>query len=79
MLQDIDGKIFNFVNNQLKMASQIVNDFITCESCGLKFERCNEYKFCSNCFACTGCEIYYCPDCDEEIIVKPVRKISRQS
>jgi hypothetical protein len=61
------------------MATLIEDNNITCGSCGLIFERSKEYKFCSNCFACTGCEIYYCPDCEEEIIVTPVRKIAKVS
>jgi hypothetical protein len=53
----------------------IVNDFIVCGTCGHSFERGSVSKYCSNCFACTGCEIYYCPLCDAEIIIKPVRRM----
>jgi hypothetical protein len=56
------------------MKSVIDADSITCGSCSLNFERSKEHKYCSNCFACTGCEIYYCPRCDEEIVITPVKK-----
>ncbi|KOH44005.1 hypothetical protein NC99_32210 [Sunxiuqinia dokdonensis] len=29
---------------------------------------------CGNCFACTGCEIYICPNCRRGIVVKPVKR-----
>jgi len=61
------------------MESVIEKKYITCGSCNLKFERDKEYKHCSNCFACTGCEIYYCPRCDNEIIITPVRSIRTRS
>lgn len=52
---------------------------IICDKCGLKFERGIKNQHCSNCYACTGCEIYYCPQCDERIVVKPVRKMNFSS
>jgi hypothetical protein len=55
----------------------IEKDHIICGRCNLKFEREGTNKHCSNCFACTGCEIYYCPLCDEEIIITPVRTIRK--
>jgi hypothetical protein len=61
------------------MNSIIEKDYIVCGSCNFKFERSKEYKHCSNCFACTGCEIYYCPKCDEEIIITPVRPMNYSS
>jgi hypothetical protein len=24
---------------------------------------------------CSGCEVYYCPACDDEIVVTPVKRI----
>jgi RNA polymerase subunit RPABC4/transcription elongation factor Spt4 len=36
------------------------------------------YRTCSNCFACTGCEIYTCPGCGTELIVKS-KKEARDS
>ena len=56
-----------------RMESLIENDYIICGACKFKFERSKEYTSCSNCFVCTGCEIYYCPHCDKEIIITPVR------
>jgi hypothetical protein len=53
-------------------------DYITCSSCGLMFERSKEYTSCSNCFICTGCEIYYCPGCDNEIVITPVNSQSKR-
>jgi hypothetical protein len=47
---------------------------ITCGNCQNSFPKSNDYRHCSNCFACTGCEIYYCPYCDERIEIKPMRK-----
>jgi predicted RNA-binding Zn-ribbon protein involved in translation (DUF1610 family) len=43
---------------------------ILCHNCGHSIERDLFYRTCSNCFACTGCEIYTCPECGTEIIVK---------
>ncbi len=47
---------------------------ILCHNCGTSIERDLAYRDCSNCFACTGCEIYTCPECATELIVKPKRK-----
>ncbi len=49
---------------------------ILCHNCGTSIERDLFYRSCSNCFACTGCEIYICPECATEIIVKPKNNIS---
>ena len=62
-----------------RMDSLIEKDFIVCGTCRLKFERSKEYKHCSNCVVCTGCEIYYCPRCEEEIVITPVRSIGTGS
>lgn len=48
---------------------------ILCHNCGTSMERDLVYRTCSNCFACTGCEIYTCPGCGTEIIVKPKKTI----
>jgi hypothetical protein len=63
----------------MTMESIIEKENIICGACNFKFERDREYKFCSNCFACTGCEIYYCPECDNEIVVTPVRSMKSRS
>ena len=44
---------------------------LLCHECGTSFERDLVYRACSNCFACTACEIYICPECATEIIVNP--------
>jgi hypothetical protein len=48
---------------------------IVCPGCRQIFPKKEDYRHCSNCFACTGCIIYYCPFCDERIEIKPVRKM----
>ncbi len=42
-----------------------------CEACGFEFSNLDGTRVCSNCFACTGCEIYTCPECGTELVVKP--------
>jgi len=54
-------------------------DYIICDACSFRFERGGTNKHCSNCFACTGCEIYYCPSCDWEIVVTPVKRMRNTS
>jgi hypothetical protein len=51
---------------------------ILCPNCGKNFPRNSNYRHCTNCFACTGCEIYYCPFCDERIEIKPMRKLGEK-
>ncbi len=50
------------------------NEIITCTGCGFQAPKGNLDRSCGNCFACTGCEIYICPECDGEIVVKPMQK-----
>ncbi len=52
---------------------------IVCPGCGFTFERDDVVRQCSNCFACTGCEIYLCPKCGNEIVVKPIGEPRRRS
>ncbi len=47
-----------------------------CKNCGFIFSNLDAERVCSNCFACTGCEIYNCPSCGEEVIVKPIKAAS---
>jgi hypothetical protein len=61
------------------MASIIEKNYIICGSCNMKFERGKEFRNCCNCFACSGCEIYYCPGCDNEIVITPVKSIRNSS
>ena len=51
--------------------------FYECKSCGFKFSNLMVSRVCNNCFACTGCEIYFCPSCAAEVTVKPIRKMQR--
>lgn len=43
---------------------------ILCHQCGTSMDRDMFNRMCSNCFACRGCEIYICPECATEIVVK---------
>ena len=49
---------------------------LTCENCKKTFDKDSLQRDCGNCFACTGCEIYICPDCRHEIVVKPMKKVA---
>ena len=46
----------------------------TCLECKKDFTRDDAEKVCSNCFACTGCEMYICPHCGHENIFKEMKK-----
>ncbi len=48
----------------------------TCSNCNFQFSNLDVPRSCSNCFACIGCEIYICPQCEQEVVIKPVRKRS---
>ena len=50
-----------------------MEDFLICPSCSSEFKA-RYAKSCGNCFACTGCEIYYCPFCQMEIVIVPLKK-----
>ena len=52
--------------------------FYTCEKCGFGFSNLDLPRTCSNCFACTGCEIYICPSCNNEVIIKPIRPMKQR-
>lgn len=49
-------------------------EILTCPDCGQSFDKDSLQRDCGNCFACTGCEIYLCPNCRGEIVVKPMKK-----
>ncbi|NCB07929.1 MAG: hypothetical protein EOM73_07200 [Bacteroidia bacterium] len=51
--------------------------FCTCPECGFVFSNLDVPRSCSNCFACSGCEIYICPSCRCEVVVKPVKSMKR--
>ncbi len=48
-----------------------------CGNCGFRFSNYDVPRACSNCFACTGCEIYLCPSCEKEVIIKPMKQIQK--
>jgi RNA polymerase subunit RPABC4/transcription elongation factor Spt4 len=50
-----------------------------CPACGFRFSNLNVPRTCSNCFACTGCEIYICPACGSEVVIKPIKPMKKQS
>lgn len=52
--------------------------FYTCEKCGFKFSNLDLPRTCSNCFACTGCEIYICPVCENEVVIKPMKPMKSE-
>ena len=52
--------------------------FYTCTICGTVFSNLDTDRVCSNCFACTGCEIYTCPDCGSENEIRPKKEINRK-
>lgn len=47
--------------------------FYHCSNCGKEFSNLDAERLCSNCFACTGCEMYTCPWCGNEVVIKPIR------
>lgn len=50
------------------------SDLVTCLSCNNQYAKDDLQRSCGNCFACTGCEIYICPNCRRQIVIKPVKK-----
>lgn len=50
---------------------------ITCTHCGQTWDKKLLSRSCSNCFACTGCEAYICPECRYEIVVVPIKPMKR--
>lgn len=50
---------------------------VTCLHCGKSWDKAFLARSCSNCFACTGCEAYLCPECRYEIVVTPPKPIKR--
>lgn len=50
-----------------------------CSKCGNEFSNLDVPGNCSNCFACTGCEIYTCPTCGEEVVIRPMKQMNQGS
>jgi len=51
--------------------------YYRCKTCGYEFSNLDASRVCSNCFACSGCEIYNCPACGAEVVIKPVKSVTR--
>ncbi len=49
-------------------------DTIQCIQCGFEATKNHLERSCGNCFACLGCEIYICPQCQQDIVVRPLRE-----
>jgi len=50
------------------------DEHISCSNCGTQYLKEELDRDCGNCFSCTGCEVYICPNCRHEIVVKPMKK-----
>ncbi len=53
------------------------DSLVTCTHCGKSWDKTLLSKSCSNCFACTGCEAYICPECRYEIVITPPKPMKR--
>lgn len=51
---------------------------VKCEHCGNSYMKDDLKRSCANCFACMLCEIYICPNCKEEIVVIPIKKLEKK-
>jgi len=47
---------------------------VSCKECGKSFSKDDLSRSCSNCFVCASCEIYICPGCRAEIVVREAQK-----
>lgn len=47
---------------------------VNCNHCSNSYIKDDLKRSCSNCFACLSCEIYICPNCKNEIVVKAMKK-----
>jgi len=52
---------------------------ITCTHCGKIWNKTDLPKSCCNCFGCTGCEAYICPECRYEIVVVPPKPMKKKT
>lgn len=59
------------------MLGQKKEKLYKCRECGFEFSNLNVSRTCSNCFACTGCEIYICPSCNSEVVIKPIKPFKK--
>lgn len=56
------------------MLGKRIEKHYKCNKCGFTFTNLEVSRVCNNCFACTGCEIYVCPSCGQEVVIKAVKK-----
>ncbi len=59
------------------MLGKKTEKYYRCKGCGFEFSNLDASRLCSNCFACSGCEIYRCPACGAEVEVRPVKQMTR--
>ncbi|MFN8254725.1 MAG: hypothetical protein U0W24_03495 [Bacteroidales bacterium] len=45
-------------------------NMVLCKECNHSFDKEKARQKCANCFACTGCEIYYCPYCENLVEIR---------
>ncbi len=50
---------------------------VICPKCKTEYSTQDLKRNCSNCFACTGCEVYICYKCRGRIVVKPPKEMKR--
>ncbi len=51
---------------------------VKCPQCKTIHHKKDLKRNCSNCFACTGCEVYICSSCKERIVVKEPRPYKKR-
>jgi len=51
---------------------------VNCTHCGKIWNKSDLSRSCSNCFGCTGCEAYLCPECSYEIVITPPKPMARK-
>lgn len=54
------------------------DNIVSCKHCEKRWNKKQLDRSCSNCFACTGCEAYICPECRYEIVITPPRPMKRE-
>lgn len=54
-------------------------NILCCENCKNCFDKETVRRRCSNCFACTGCEVYFCPFCNNVVVISLPKKMSLNS
>jgi hypothetical protein len=52
-------------------------NMVMCTRCEKFRDKTQIDRSCSNCYVCTACEVYICPECRFEIVLKPQRPMAR--